>query len=239
MKISQLEVTTQQKVILHNITLQFSKGDIHYILGPNGSGKSTLANVIMGHPAYEITKGDIIVDEQSIVALNPTKRAQAGIYLSMQYPPAIHGVSVLTLCKNMLKAQGQEKTLLTLRKEAIQALEKVGLPSNIIERAIGDGLSGGEKKRLEIAQISLLRPKYVILDEPDSGLDIDGTKQIATLLRDLQQEIDFTLIIITHYNQLLPYLPANNVTILKKGKVHQTGDHTLADKIMKYGFSYE
>lgn len=239
MQITNLEVTTDQHQILTDISLDFHQGDIHYIFGPNGSGKSTLANVIMGHPSYEIAKGDIVVDGESLKDLDPTKRALKGVYLSMQYPPAIHGVSIFTLIKNMLQAHGKELPLLALRKEAIAALEKVGLDKSMLDRSISDGLSGGEKKRLEIAQIALLQPKYVILDEPDSGLDIDGTRMVAKLLQEIHKEIGFTLIIITHYNRLLEYLPADTVTILEKGQVTRTGDGELAQDTMTQGFSYE
>jgi Fe-S cluster assembly ATP-binding protein len=239
MQITQLTVNTQNHQILKDINLEFPQGQIHYIFGPNGSGKSTLANVIMGHPSYEVTKGFIRVGGESLTELSPTKRALKGVYLSMQYPPAIHGVSIFTLIKNMLQAHGKELQLLALRKEAILALQKVGLDKSMLDRSISDGLSGGEKKRLEIAQIALLQPDYVILDEPDSGLDIDGTRKVAKLLQEIHQEIGFTLIIITHYNRLLEVLPADTVTIIEKGQISKTGDQTLAKDIMIQGFSYE
>jgi Fe-S cluster assembly ATP-binding protein len=239
MKITNLTVSTENHQILKDINLDFSQGQIHYIFGPNGSGKSTLANVIMGHPSYEITRGSIIVGKEALNSLSPTTRALKGVYLSMQYPPAIHGVSIFTLIKNMLQAHGKELPLLSLRKEAITALEKVGLDKTMLDRSISDGLSGGEKKRLEIAQIALLQPDYVILDEPDSGLDIDGTRKVAKLLQEIHQEIGFTLVIITHYNRLLEFLPADTVTIIEKGHISKTGDQALAEHIMNQGFSYE
>lgn len=239
MQISNLSVSTENHQILKDINLTFTQGQIHYIFGPNGSGKSTLANVIMGHPSYKISQGEIMLRGDSLNDLNSTKRALKGIYLSMQYPPAIHGVSVFTLMKNMLQAHGKDLPLLSLRKEAINALTRVGLSKEMLDRSISEGFSGGEKKRLEIAQIALLQPEYVILDEPDSGLDIDGTRKVAKLLQEIHREIGFTLIIITHYNRLLEILPADTVTIIEKGQITKIGDQTLADHIMRQGFSYE
>lgn len=234
--VKNLYVTTANKPIVRGVSFVIHPGETHVIMGPNGSGKSTLANALMGHPAYHITQGSIELDGTDITTLSPDKRARQGLFLSQQYPPEINGVTLsqfLRLAKNTLTGTAQHP--LEYNKKISAALISVGLNTDFASRSVNTGFSGGEKKRAEIAQLMLLDPTYAILDEIDSGLDVDGLKTIAQGINRFKTP-DKGLLIITHYQKLLEYILPDVVHIMKDGKIVRSGDKNLALLIEKEGY---
>nr|UNJ15871.1 iron-sulfur cluster formation ABC transporter ATP-binding subunit [Cyanidioschyzonaceae sp. 2] len=236
LKLENLYVKTQNRTILEGIDLEIEPGSIHAIMGPNGSGKSTLAKVIAAHPAYEIMKGDVLWQKESINHLDAQARAHLGIFLAFQNPLTIHGVSNMDLL--MLAYKTKHK----LQIDAISFLEYimpkfqcVGLDSSFLHRYVNDGFSGGEKKKNEVLQMAVLEPKLAILDEIDSGLDIDALKQIANSLNTLKTK-DNSYILITHYPRLLDYVRPNYVHVMYKGRLVLSGDASLAKYLERYGY---
>lgn len=234
--IKNLHVMTANKPIVRGVSLTIQPGETHVIMGPNGSGKSTLANALMGHPAYQVTEGSITLDETDITTLSPDKRARLGLFLSQQYPPEINGVNLsqfLRLAKNTLT--GTTHNPLEYNKKISAALNDVGLNKDFAGRSVNTGFSGGEKKRAEIAQIILLDPIFVILDEIDSGLDVDGLKAVAEGINTFKTP-QKGLLIITHYQRLLDYILPDVVHIMKDGVVIRSGGKELAQLIEKNGY---
>lgn len=234
--LTNLHISTADKPIVRGISLTIRPGETHVIMGPNGSGKSTLANALMGHPAYTITDGSIVIDETDCTALSPDKRAHKGLFLSQQYPPEINGVSMsqfLRLAKNTLSKTTHNP--LEFTKKIQTALTEVGLSTDFAGRSVNTSFSGGEKKRAEIAQLLLLDPTYAILDEIDSGLDVDGLKAVAAGINRFKTPSK-GLLIITHYQKLLDYVTPDYVHIMKDGNITQSGDKNLAKMIEKDGF---
>ncbi len=235
--IDNLYITTAEKLIIHGISFSIHPGETHVIMGPNGSGKSTLANALMGHPAYTITDGTITLDGTECTTLSPDKRARLGLFLSQQYPPEINGVSMsqfLRLAKNTLSKTTQNPLEFTKKIQAV--LTDVGLSTDFAGRSVNASFSGGEKKRAEIAQLLLLDPTYAILDEIDSGLDVDGLKAVAAGINRFKTPAK-GLLIITHYQKLLDYVTPDYVHIMKDGNIIQSGDKNLAKMIEKDGFN--
>ena len=235
-----LTVEVEGKRILKGVNLSVDRGEIHLVMGPNGSGKSTLAYAITGRPGYEVVDGDILFEGRSILEMDPDERALAGIFLGFQEPPPIPGVRLLTLY-NAVSNKKQGKPIAgygdpTAHKRVAQALEAVGLPASYALREVNVGFSGGEKKRLEAAQALLFDPKLVIMDEPDSGLDADGVRQIAGIFKRLRDD-GKALIIITHYARLAKFLEPDRVTVLVGGRVAATGGPDLAHLIESEGYS--
>jgi Fe-S cluster assembly ATP-binding protein len=233
LKLQNITITKDEKTIVSDISFEIKKGDIHYLMGPNGSGKSTLALAIMGYPEYEV-EGQIIFEGQNIAKISPDKKAKLGLFLSMQYPPAIKGVTILSLLKNAYQAIYGKVNVLEFRNQVLEEANKLGLGANILSRYVNDGFSGGERKRLELLQLIILKPKLAILDEPDSGLDIDAIKLMSQELNKLSSE-GMTFLIITHLGQLS--VQPDKVTIIKKGLIAEEGGTDILARLQDKGFN--
>ena len=242
LKIQDLKVEIEGKEIIKGLNLEINKGEIHAIMGPNGAGKSTLSAVIAGREEYEVTGGTIEFDGKDIMDLAPEERAHAGVFLSFQYPVEIPGVSVTNFIKTALnesrKARGLDpmpaKDLLKLMRAKQQLLE---MDKQFMSRSINEGFSGGEKKRNEIFQMAMLDPKLAILDETDSGLDIDALRIVANGVNKLKNQ-DNAVMVITHYQRLLDHIIPDFVHVLYDGKIVKSGDKTLALELEKRGYDW-
>ncbi len=247
LEIKDLHVTREGKEILKGVNLKTGPGEVHAIMGPNGSGKSTLANTLLGHPKYKVTQGDILIDGESILDLSPDKRAKKGLFLGFQYPTEVSGVGfshfLRTAYNSLSKAlQGDDRevfiTVREFQKYLKENLEKVGLKEEFLSRYLNEGFSGGEKKRAEVLQMAVLKPKISILDEPDSGLDIDAVQSVAKAISQVADK-DATIIIITHYARILKFLDKLDfVHVFANGQVIKTGDASLADKLEAEGYEW-
>jgi Fe-S cluster assembly ATP-binding protein len=227
----------QDKVILKGVDLAINKGEVHVIMGPNGSGKSTLANVIMGNPKYEVISGDILFEGESILGLRTDERAQKGLMMTFQNPYEIEGVKLdQLLLIAYRKLHGEDKTFFQLDKEMKHLVDEVSLPHEILERFVNLGFSGGERKKGEILQARFLRPKLLILDEIDSGLDVDALRIVANQINKIKEE-GTSLLIITHYSRILNYLDVDKVHVYVDGKVALTGDKSLAYEVEETGYA--
>lgn len=233
LKLQNITIKKDDKVIVDNLSFEIKKGNVHYLMGPNGSGKSTLALSIMGYPEYEIG-GEIIFEEQDITRLTPDKRARLGLFLSMQYPPAIKGVTILSLLKNAYQAINGRVNVLEFRKQVLAEAQNLGLGADVLSRYVNDGFSGGERKRLELLQLIILKPKLAILDEPDSGLDIDAIKLMSTALEKLSRA-GMTFLIITHLGQLSSQ--PDRVSVIKNGVITEEGGGEMLAKLQENGFN--
>ncbi len=242
LEIKDLHAGIEDKEILRGIDLKIKAGEIHAIMGPNGSGKSTLASVIAGNETYDVLEGDIILDEESILELSPDERAHKGVFLSFQYPIEIPGVTTTNFIKTAInakrKANGLEdlpaKDMLKLIREKSDLLE---MDRKFLSRSLNEGFSGGEKKRNEIFQMAMLEPKLAILDETDSGLDIDALKIVANGVNKLKNE-DNAVIVITHYQRLLEYIVPDFVHVLHDGKIVKSGGPELAHELEDKGYDW-
>ena len=240
LKITDLKVSIEDKDILKGVNLEVKPGEVHAIMGPNGSGKSTLSNVIAGKDGYTVTHGDIVLNGTSLLELTPEERAILGVFLSFQYPVEIPGVNNIYLLKAAVNAQRRAQGLdeidafefLQLVKEKMQDLK---IDEDFLYRDVNAGFSGGEKKRNEILQMTLLEPKLAILDETDSGLDIDALKVVAEGINKLRSP-DRSIILVTHYQRLLDYVQPDFVHVFSKGKVQKSGDKNLALELEQSGY---
>lgn len=242
LNIKQLCVSIQDKEILKGINLSVNPGEVHAIMGPNGSGKSTLSKVLAGHPDYTVNSGSIDYLDQDLLPLSPEARAQAGIFMSFQYPVEIPGVTNINFLKSAVNAvrKGQGKPAMDALEFLTYVREKcasIEMDESYLYRSINEGFSGGEKKRNEILQMSLLEPKLAILDETDSGLDIDALKIIAKGVNALRSP-DRAIILVTHYQRLLDYIEPDYIHVLAAGKIVTSGDKTLALKLEEQGYSW-
>ncbi len=242
LKISNLHAGIEDNEILKGIDLEVKKGEVHAIMGPNGSGKSTLASIIAGKEEYEVTEGNIILDGEDLEDVSPEERAHKGIFLSFQYPVEIPGVSVTNFMKTAInegrKAKGLEdmpaKDMLKLIREKAELLE---IDRKFLSRSLNEGFSGGEKKRNEIFQMAMLEPKLAILDETDSGLDIDALRIVANGVNKLKSK-DNAVIVITHYQRLLDYIIPDFVHVLHQGKIVKSGTKELAHELEEKGYDW-
>lgn len=225
--------------ILEDFSLQIKPGEVHVIMGPNGTGKSTLSKVIMGHYKYEVNSGDILLDGESILDLEVDERAKRGLFLCMQDPTVIEGVSNSEFLRTARGSiTGEKVNLYTFIKDMESSMKDVGLDSSMLHRSLNMGFSGGEKKKNEILQMKFLKPKYIILDELDSGLDVDSLKIVCENINDyLKENKEASLLIITHYPRILEYLKPDYVHILKDGNIKKTGGMELALEIEKNGYT--
>ena len=226
--------------ILRGVDLTVPKGEVHALMGPNGSGKSTLAKIIAGDPSYEITDGDVVVDGESILEMEPDERARAGLYLAFQYPVEVPGVSIanfLRLALNARRDEDDEIEVMEFYGKLQDAVKKLNWDDSIIERNLHEGFSGGEKKRSEILQLLVLEPKYAILDETDSGLDIDALKVVSQGVNAARSD-QFGALVITHYQRLLNYIVPDVVHIMVKGQIVKTGDKELAKELDAKGYDW-
>lgn len=242
LKINDLYASVQQQPVLKGIDLEVKPGEVHAIMGPNGSGKSTLSKILAGHPSYEVTQGSIEYLGQDLLALNPEQRAQAGIFMSFQYPVEVPGVTNISFLKSAVNAvrQGQGKPTL----DAIEFLSFIrarcallDMDESFLYRGINEGFSGGEKKRNEILQMVALEPKLAILDETDSGLDIDALRVIAHGVNTMRSP-DRGIILVTHYQRLLDYITPDYVHVLANGRILKSGDKSLALELEKRGYAW-
>lgn len=242
LSIKDLHASVEETPILNGVHLEVKKGEVHAIMGPNGSGKSTLSSVIAGREEYDVEKGSIDLDGQDILELSPEERAHLGIFLSFQYPVEIPGVSVTNFLKTALnetrKARGQEpmsaKELLRLMREKMELLE---MDKSFLSRSLNEGFSGGEKKRNEIFQMALMEPRLAILDETDSGLDIDALRIVANGVNHLRSK-ENAVVLITHYQRLLEYIKPDFVHVLFKGRIVKSGGSELALELEAKGYDW-
>jgi Fe-S cluster assembly ATP-binding protein len=245
LKIQNLHAQTEGHSILNGVNLEIKAGETHAIMGPNGSGKSTLAKVIVGHPEYKVTQGEILYEKdfnyQDISQWTPEERTKEGFFMAFQYPVEVPGVSNLNLlkasfnsvCKHQgVPEMGEEEFFSFVKKKA----EMVGLPFSFLDRSVNEDFSGGEKKRNEILQMAVLSPRLAILDETDSGLDVDSMAMIAQTLNKLKNKQN-AFLLITHYNRLLNYIKPDFVHIIKKGKIQKSGNHRLANELEEKGYT--
>lgn len=236
LNIKNLKTNIEDKEILKGIDLQINEGEIHIIMGPNGSGKSTLAYTLMGHPKYEIGEGDIIFNGELINGLKPDERAKRGIFLSFQYPEEIPGVTVEEFLRTAkTSVTGKFHGVIAFKKLLKEKMELLEMEEEYASRYLNQGFSGGEKKKNEILQMSILEPKLAILDETDSGLDVDAIRIVAEGVKRVQDDKK-SILVITHYNKLLDYLKPDFVHILLDGKIVKTGGIELAREIDERGY---
>ena len=239
-KIDKLSVLTKDtaKEILKDFSLTINDGEIHAIMGPNGVGKSTLSKVIMHHPDYVIESGTITYNEKTLNDLTTDEIARLGIYLLMQDPSIIDGVSNSEALRTALKERGSDTNLYTFITKMKKELDSLNLPKNVMHRSINKGLSGGERKKNEVLGLKVLTPSFIILDELDSGLDVDSLKVVAKNINEyLKEHQDTSVLIITHYSRILDLIKPDFVHEMKDGKIIKTGDITLAKQIEKTGFT--
>ena len=242
LEIKNLHAKAENNLILKGIDLTVNAGEIHAVMGPNGSGKSTLAQVLAGHPAYEVTEGSILFDGQDLLESAPEERAAAGIFLAFQYPveiPGVNNVYLLKAAMNAIRKHRGEPELdamefLQLVKEKMKV---VNMKEDLLNRAVNEGFSGGEKKRNEIFQMAVLEPRLAILDETDSGLDIDALKTVAHGVNTHMNK-DRSVIVITHYQRLLDYIVPDQVHVLSDGRIIKTGDKDLALELEERGYDW-
>jgi Fe-S cluster assembly ATP-binding protein len=238
LEIQNLHVRTEEREILHGVDLKIDKGEMHALMGPNGSGKSTLANTLMGSPSYEITEGRILLEGEDITEADPDERARAGLFMAFQYPATIPGVSVANFLRMAVNARREEpikvKEFGTLMREASDLLR---IPKEFTSRYLNEGFSGGEKKRAEILQLWMLKPEFAVLDETDSGLDIDALRVVADGVNAMR-EPDRGFLIITHYTRILGYVQPDFVHIMLDGRIVREGGRELADELEEKGYEW-
>ena len=242
LSINNLKVSIAEKIIINGLNLTINHGEVHAIMGPNGSGKSTLAKTLAGHPECNIHAGSINYLGKKIIGLSVEERANKGIFLGFQYPIEIPGLSNTAFLKAALnaqrKSQGDEAiTAVDFLKELKHNAEVIGMDQAFLNRGVNEGFSGGEKKRNEILQMMMLKPRLSILDETDSGLDIDAMKTVANGLNSMRKK-DSSFLLITHYDRLLGYIKPDYVHVLSKGQIIQSGDSTLANKLEEKGYEW-
>ncbi|MFC7503810.1 Fe-S cluster assembly ATPase SufC [Nocardioides sp. CPCC 206347] len=235
----QVQVNTEDGPIeiLKGVTLTINSGETHAIMGPNGSGKSTLAYSIAGHPRYEVTGGTVTLDGEDVLSMSVDERARAGLFLAMQYPVEVPGVSVSNFLRTAKTAiDGEAPKLRTWVKDVNGALEKMNLDTTFSQRSVNEGFSGGEKKRHEIAQLDLLDPKVAILDETDSGLDIDALKVVSDGVNRFRERDNKGVLLITHYTRILRYIKPDHVHVFVAGRVAESGGPELAEELEANGY---
>ncbi len=237
-KIIDLKAKIGETEILKGVNLTIHSGEVHAIMGKNGSGKSTLSNIILGHPNYSITGGDILFKGESILALKPDERARLGIFLSFQYPTAIPGVTVTNFLRTILKGiKGKDMPVKEFRQIVKKETSELKIEDSFLGRYVNDGFSGGEKKRNEILQMSILKPYLSILDETDSGLDIDALKTVCDGINKNRNQ-DSAILLITHYQRMLNYVVPDKVHVFMDGKIVLSGDKNLALELEEKGYDW-
>jgi Fe-S cluster assembly ATP-binding protein len=243
-EIRDLHVAVEGREILRGISLGLSRGEVHAVMGPNGSGKSTLSNTLMGHPGYQVTGGQALFKGQDLLALEPDERARLGVYLAFQYPTVVPGVTMANFLRTALNAKrgydGKDRSkaispreFRTLLKEPMQTLR---MDDSFLSRYINEGFSGGEKKRAEILQMAVLQPEIAILDETDSGLDIDSIKFVSEAINSMRGP-DLGALIITHYTRILQFIRPDQVHVLVHGQIVRSGGPEVADQLERTGYS--
>lgn len=240
LEIKNLHVSVDGKEILRGVDLVIKGGEVHAVMGPNGTGKTSLAQTLMGHPRYQVTQGQILLDGQDLVSMRPDQRARAGLFLAMQYPSEVSGVTTANFLRTALNArlpEGQAVSLKAFRDELDAAMDRLHMDHKFANRYLNEGFSGGEKKRNEILQMLLLKPRIAVLDEIDSGLDIDAIRVVAEGLSSLTGP-DFGALIITHYQRILNYIRPQMVHIMVDGRVVKSGSYELAEELDAKGYDW-
>ena len=240
LEIRDLHAQIAGEKILHGVDLRVPKGEVHALMGPNGSGKSTRAKIIAGDPAYEVTAGEVFVDGENVLEMEPDERARAGLYLAFQYPVEVPGVSIanfLRLALNARRDEDDEIGVMEFYNKLQSAVKALNWDDSIIERNLHEGFSGGEKKRSEILQLLVLEPRYAILDETDSGLDVDALKVVSQGVNAARGP-DFGALVITHYQRLLNYIIPDRVHVMVGGRIVQSGDKELAMELDVKGYDW-
>ncbi len=247
LEVKDLHVSVDGKEILKGVNLTINKGEIHALMGPNGSGKSTLAYTIMGHPKYKIEGGDILFEGKSILDLKPDERAKLGLFLAFQYPVEVPGVTLFNflwraiqannLDSKSVRASALPKSIVDYKKELIEKVRKLNMNEIFLYRPIGVGFSGGEKKRMEILQMTMLKPVITFLDEPDSGLDIDSLKVVADVVNSVKNP-ELGIVMITHYQRILNYIKPDFVHIMLDGRIVKSGSPDIVEKLEHEGYAW-
>ena len=238
LEIKDLHVNVQGKPILKGVNLKVQRGEVHALMGPNGSGKSTLSYTLMGHPNYEITKGDVLVRGESVKDLPPDERARKGVFLAFQYPMSIPGVTVHNFLRAAYNgAKGKDLTPLEFNMILLQKMKEMNVDAAFARRYVNEGFSGGEKKRLEVLQMAVLEPTVAVLDEPDSGLDIDAVRVVADGINAFHKS-DNAVLIITHYQRILNYVNPTKVSVILDGRVVKDGGPELALTLEEKGYDW-
>ena len=223
--------------ILKGVNLTINSGETHAIMGPNGSGKSTLAYTLSGHPSYEVTEGEVLLDGENILEMEVDERARAGLFLAMQYPVEVPGVSSSNFMRSAVTAvRGEAPKLREWVQELNQSRDDLKIDPSFSERAVNEGFSGGEKKRHEVMQLSLMKPKFAVMDETDSGLDVDALRIVSEGINRYQEETGGGVLMITHYKRILNYVKPDFIHVFADGKIVQTGDASLADQLEAEGY---
>ncbi len=238
LKIENLKVNIEGKEILKGVDLSINDGEILALMGPNGSGKSSLAATIIGNKKYEVIDGNIGLEGEDLLSMTVDERANKGVYLAFQYPAAIPGVTVREMLLNALRAKNKEIKIsaLELKNQVEMEAEKLNLSPELLGRGLNDGFSGGEKKKMEILQMRVLKPKLLILDEIDSGLDIDALATIAKNVAEMVKENKMSVLVITHYQRILNYLTPNKVAVMKNGVVVEQGGKEIVERLETHGY---
>jgi len=237
LEIKDLHVSVEDREILRGVDLTLKQGETHAIMGPNGSGKSTLAYSIAGHPRYTVTKGSVTLDGEDVLAMTVDERARAGLFLAMQYPVEVPGVSVSNFLRTAVTAvQGEAPKLRTWVKDLNGAFERLAIDASFKERSVNEGFSGGEKKRFEVLQLELLKPKIAILDETDSGLDVDALKIVSAGVNRVRETGTTGTLLITHYTRILRYIQPDHVHVFVGGRFVEEGGPELADLLEAEGY---
>lgn len=240
LKIDNLQASIGDKSILRGLSLEIPKGEVHAIMGPNGSGKSTLAKVLSGHPDYEVSGGTATLDDDSLLGLEPDEISRLGLFLAFQYPMEVPGVSIANFIRAALNArlkEGEKIKAVEYYKDLYKHMDDLGMDRKFTSRSLNDGFSGGEKKRCEILQMSMLSPKYAILDETDSGLDIDALRVVSDGVNRMRNP-DRGILVITHYQRLLDYIVPDYVHVMSEGKIVRTGGKELALELEDRGYDW-
>jgi len=237
LEIKDLKAEIGGKSILNGVSLKLDTNEFHVLMGPNGSGKSTLAKAIMGHPGVKITGGDILVDGKSIIGLTPDKRAKLGLFMLFQNPSEIDGVGFVNFLRSSLESVNEQTINMKEFMDSIKSnVEHLNFDKNVVGRSLNKGFSGGEKKKAEILQMAILKPKIAILDEPDSGLDVDAIKIVAENINRIREENGPGLLVITHYSRILKYMKPEYVHVMLNGKIVKDGGVSLIEEIEKSGY---
>jgi Fe-S cluster assembly ATP-binding protein len=242
LEIRDLHATVEGTEILKGVDLTINQGEIHALMGPNGSGKSTLANTLLGHPKYKVTKGDVLIDGESIIDLTPDKRAKKGLFLAFQYPVAVPGVTMFSFLRaayNAVHTDANNKapTIFDFKETLAERMKLLGMDESFMNRYLNEGFSGGEKKRAEILQLAMLKPKFAVLDETDSGLDIDALRVVAEGVSKIASN-DLGILVITHYQRILKYIRPTFVHVMYEGRITASGGQELSLKLEEKGYGW-
>ncbi|AKE39204.1 FeS assembly ATPase SufC [Corynebacterium camporealensis] len=227
----------EPKEILKGVNLTINSGETHAVMGPNGSGKSTLAYTLAGHPKYEVTSGEVLLDGENVLEMEVDERARAGLFLAMQYPTEVPGVKVSQFMRSAVTAvRGEAPKLREWNKELTEAREALAIDKSFASRSVNEGFSGGEKKRHEVMQLDIMKPKFAVMDETDSGLDVDALRIVSDGINRYQDETNGGILMITHYKRILNYVKPDYVHVFANGKIVETGGAELADQLEAGGY---